>query len=336
MKIILILLIPFICFTQIPNKFNQEVKFISSNCDENSKKIAHSTLIELKLIQKENMFDTTLKNYYEILENTKCKYYDDLLIDMWTNEKIISETFFDRNINNNDELYQKFIEGFKLKKDFRFAEPKESIDQGINEDLQAIMLNYVFKKSSNDFDEIVKLNIQTLESHDLLSFINTIESKFKLEKYNNILIEKVKTSKKPFDIYILINKLIKHNTDKLELEKILNETNKIWDNGGNWSQKFWDLIAENNLRLNNYRYYSTYEYDKHPYDKIINEYILDDKITKSPLLIVNGDIVKFQENKLIELIMSLNISSIQIITKENSVSLFGKNGLNGAFLINTK
>lgn len=187
------------------------------------------------------------------------------------------------------------------------------------------------KMSKSERNIYISSNLKTQKGVNLGNFIFHLqESKIDLTPFNQLLIDKLRSSQYPYDINILTNLLIDNKENKSEIEEILNLKIKIWDTG-NWSENFWSLIKEHSLNVEKPNYYkiesdSSIKYDVSAFMKAKIE---NDELGKYPLLMVNWNIVSYEEGKLIETLNQLDIKQIDFTPKSQSVKLYGKRGVDG-------
>jgi hypothetical protein len=330
MKSLLAILFPLVAFSQIPERLQEKAKMIHTNCNEQTKVIANELLVELETIQQDNMFDTTLQEYYNLLEDSQCSLYCDYLTLLWVKDKVISKSYFFKKMYT-EGFYTTFLEGYKVKKDFRFVGDNDSFDQGINPDLQSLMLDYVYKKSKNDFDEVVKINVLQLSGHDLVSFLETVETNYGLEMVTAVLIDKAKASNSHSDLSFLIKMLMDKKIANSVIEDIFNTTREVWEKG-NWSQKFWNFIYDNKFNVA-----PSPIYTKEQIDETVDNFIKNDELGINPMLNINGDAFsEYIPGKLKEALYKLHILEITILTKENCSNIYGILGKEGMIIITTR
>jgi len=190
------------------------------------------------------------------------------------------------------------------------------------------------KEERNNF---ISSNLQSKNGADLGNFIYHLkQSKLDLNKYDTLLIEKLKSANFPFDINLLTESLIENPENKSEIESALNSKIKIWDTG-NWSEKMWNLIKNNNLNVEKPNYY-TFENNsskKYNIPEFVTSKIENEHLGKNPLLMVDWQIVSYEEGKLIETLEKLDIKQIDYTSKNQAVSLYGKRGIDGLLKITT-
>ena len=188
-----------------------------------------------------------------------------------------------------------------------------------------------FEKAFND-------SIVNLKSLDLLNFIKSSkESEIDLNNFNSTLISRLDNAEWPIEMHFLTIMLIEQKTEKTIIENILNNKRNIWDKG-EWSEKFWKLIRENNFVIKENLNYSVNEKGEKKYDLklFIEEKIKNNEIGQNPILDLNYSITDYTENQLLETLEKLDIKDIQIIPKNKSVGLFGKRGIDGVIKVLTK
>lgn len=162
------------------------------------------------------------------------------------------------------------------------------------------------------------------------------ESKIDLNLYNRILMDKLKDAKYPYDINVLAEILIENEYNKLEVESILNSKIKIWDTG-NWSEKFWYFIKKYNLKIAEPTDYSLQNNVEKKYNvsEFMKTKISNNELGENPLLMVNWQILSYEEGKLIETLNKLDIKQIDYTSKNESVKLYGKRGIDGLLKVMT-
>jgi len=106
------------------------------------------------------------------------------------------------------------------------------------------------KKLSEEKQRVViKAAINSLEPESVIGYLRTLEdNNIDLKPSCDPVIAKASNLSWPSDLYNLVNILIRQQTDKPALENMLTSAISIWDKG-EWSQKFWMLIKQNNLVL---------------------------------------------------------------------------------------
>jgi len=135
----------------------------------------------------------------------------------------------------------------------------------------------------------------------------------------------------------LLEILIDQKTEKSLIEKSLNDKKEIWDKG-EWAEKFWKIIRENDFKIIESNHYTINEKGEKKYNLklFIEEKIKQNEICEKPLLQVNNSITTYSENTLLETLEKLNIKDIEIIPKQKSVSLIGKRGIDGVIQVLTR
>ncbi len=341
-QFILFILFPISCFGQQIFKDSVEINFIIQHCHLESKEKANELLAKYREAQRDNMFDFTLKTYFEILQYPNCKEYDEFLESLWIYNKVISGNYFAEKFLNKKDTYHKLLLGFNSPQDFSFANnhPSElTLDQGINKQLWFEILSYIKTVSENDFKVSVQKNIEQLSSHDLLNFLAVIQENFDLNVFENDLIMKMKKVKYPFDMDFLMRKLIQNEQNHAIIEQILNEKIIIWDTG-NWSKKYWEFIDENNLNIDLFPFYSLNENGQKVYDieKFIAYYESRREIGRFPMISVNHELILYYNKKnssLKEYLETLNIQNIEVKKSEDAIKLYGSRGKDGFLEIMT-
>ncbi|WP_333694509.1 hypothetical protein [Flavobacterium sp.] len=188
-----------------------------------------------------------------------------------------------------------------------------------------------FEKTFND-------SIKKLQSLELWNFIkNAKESNVDLNDFNSTFTKRFETAKWPIEMHFLLEILIEQKTEQEIIEKTLNKKKEIWNNG-EWAEKFWKIIRENQFTINESNHYTINEKGKKKYNLklFIEEKIIQNEIGKNPLLQVNNSLTKYSENTLLETLEKLEIKDIQIIPKQKSVPLFGKKGADGVIQVFTR
>lgn len=183
----------------------------------------------------------------------------------------------------------------------------------------------------------ISSNLKSKNGVDLGNFVFHLkQSKIDLFQFNNLLIEKFEEAKYPYEINLLAETLIENEKNRTIIEKTLNSKINIWDTG-NWSEKFWTFIKNNNLNITKPNYYelekeSSKKYEISNFLKIKKE---NNEIGENPLLMVDWNIVSYEEGKLIETLKNLDIKQIDYTSKNKAVSLYGKRGIDGVLNILT-
>ena len=188
-----------------------------------------------------------------------------------------------------------------------------------------------FEKAFND-------SIVNLKSLDLWNFIKSSKvSEIDLNNFNSTFISRLDNAEWPIEMHFLTIMLIEQKTEKTIIENILNNKRNIWDKG-EWSEKFWKLIRENNFVIKENLNYTVNEKGEKKYDLklFIEEKIKNNEIGQNPILDLNYSITDYTENQLLETLENLDIKDIQIIPKNKSVGLFGKRGIDGVIKVLTK
>lgn len=312
-------------FAQLPtinnDLYEQNKQLIFSTCNDNSTTLAQNVLAELEKQQKDNLFDYTLKTYYEVLQQSKCDYKK-IMQSMWVNDKVISSDFFFEHFKDNEQAYPDFIKGYRLSNDFRFANDtidQMTLDQGINPELQIAMLDYIYKTSQVDYDTIVNANISHLEGHDLLSFVSSVKTRSGLNRFKDVLYEKINNGKSSaFTSYNLTEELLELKYDKDKIKNALENTRDIWERG-NWVGKYRNLIDGNHLNVA--RSKGFYNSENKEERKTQLRQWLQDKIDRNelgpnPLLFTNQSLTPYPENELLEFLMEFTIDRLEYTNKE--------------------
>jgi hypothetical protein len=336
-KAILFLLISVGCNAQqIITKDSAEINYLIRNCNIDSKNRAQGLLVKYQKEQTDNMFEITLKTYFEILQYSNCLEYDEFLERLWTENKVISENYFNKKFLNKKENYSKFIKGFNSPQDFRFAtnHPDEfSLGQGINNSLWFEMLFYIKSVSNDDYKLSVQKNIEQLTGHELLNFLKVIQLNFSLDEFENSLVNKMEKVNYPFDLDFLMRILIQNKNNHSRIEQILNNRKEIWDTG-NWSIKYWHFIHENNFKIETSSYFRINENGLKVYDinKFINYYESKGEIGSFPLIKINHSLnlsYSKEYSTLKDFLQTLNIQNIVVKKSEDAIKLYGNRGKDG-------
>lgn len=195
-------------------------------------------------------------------------------------------------------------------------------------------------KSITQYENAVSDSIKKLSSSDLNNFFYhiTLEDPNALKPHNLILIQKLRESKWAFDVYLVTNVLIDQNYNRIELSKVLTDKKTIWDKG-NWSQKFWKLITENNLNVETNVGFSVDKNGEKRYEVVafINDIISKGEIGNNPAVIINGDFQSYKAGDLIKLLNSLKIKDMHVLnTTKDGPRLFGKQGIDGVLSVTTE
>ncbi|WDO12918.1 hypothetical protein MH928_16545 [Flavobacterium sp. WW92] len=182
-------------------------------------------------------------------------------------------------------------------------------------------------------------SIKKLESLDLWNFLKVIkeDTTIDLKSFNNSLIKKLETSKLPHDLHFLTVILLEQNTHKIILQTILNQKKDIWDKGF-WAEKFWKIIRKNSFVVDEDKDYKVDAAGEKQYDieLYLKEKIANDQLGLNPILMVNHTIVSYTENQLMKTLNDLNIKDMQATSKDTSVGLYGKRGIDGMISILTR
>ncbi len=189
-----------------------------------------------------------------------------------------------------------------------------------------------------EFEKAVNDSIERLESLDLWNFLKALKDDYStdLKPFNISFIQKMKISKWPLDMRFLLTLLIDQKTDPIVISNILNERKEIWDKGL-WAEQFWRVIKENELNVKEGLYYTVNENGQKKYNinLLLEEKIKNNELGPNPLLFLDNDIKSYPENRLIETLENLNIIGVEIISKEEGPTRFGKSGIGGGIKILT-
>lgn len=189
-----------------------------------------------------------------------------------------------------------------------------------------------------EFERAFNDSIQKLESLELRNFIkNAKESNIDLNDFNSTFTKRFETAKWPIEMHFLLEILIDQKTENSIIEATLNSKKEIWDKG-DWAEKFWKIIRENDFKIIESNHYTINEKGEKKYNLklFIEEKIKQNEIGEKPLLQVNNSITTYSENTLLETLEKLNIKDIEIIPKQKSVSLIGKRGIDGVIQVLTR
>ena len=183
--------------------------------------------------------------------------------------------------------------------------------------------------------ELIKSQINSLAGYDLGTYLETLKRRtINLNDYREVLINKLKESEFPYDIYILSDILVHKNREIIT--SALNSKISIWDTG-KWGNKFWTFIKTNNLNIELPNYYEFIDgVKKYVFKKFIYTKIQSGELGQNPLLFLNDRLTDYEEGNLINLLKGFEIIQIDYIQKSESVGLFGKRGIDGKISVMTK
>jgi len=192
-------------------------------------------------------------------------------------------------------------------------------------------------KSDKKKLEFVHKNLNELNGIDLGNFIYQLQQEnVDFTNYNILLKAKLKNCEFAYDFYVLSNLLSQKKENNSYLESIINDKITLWDSG-NWAEKMWKMIENNNFNISNPNYYAINKGIKiYNFQEFLNEKNINNELGKNPLLTVNYDMVFYKNGALIKIIDSLNIKQIDYKPISESIKLYGKRGKDGIIYILTK
>lgn len=193
------------------------------------------------------------------------------------------------------------------------------------------------EKSDRKKLEFVRENINEFGGSDLWNFIYQLQKEnVDLSIYNDLFKEKLEKVEFAYDFYVLSDLLSQNSENNAYLTKIINDKIELWDSG-NWSEKMWKLIADNDFAISKPNYYSVNQGNKtYKFSEFMTDKINNNKLGKNPLLTVDFDVVFYEKGKLTQTIDTLKIKQIDYIPISESIKLFGNRGKDGMIKILTK
>ena len=193
------------------------------------------------------------------------------------------------------------------------------------------------RKSDKKKLEFIRENVNEFGGSDLSNFIYQLKKEnVDVSIYNDLFKEKLEKVEFAYDFYTLSNLLSKNSENNAYLTKIINQKIELWDSG-NWADKMWKLIADNNFSISNPKYYSiengrkTYRFAEFMTDKINTN-----KLGENPLLTIDYDVIFYDKGKLTQTVDSLLIKHIDYIPISESIKLYGNRGKDGMIKILTR
>jgi hypothetical protein len=193
------------------------------------------------------------------------------------------------------------------------------------------------EKSDRKKLEFVRENLNEFGGSNLWNFIYQLQKEnVDLSIYNDLFKEKLETVEFAYDFYVLSDLLSQNSENNAYLTKTINEKIELWDSG-NWSEKMWKLIADNDFAISKPNYYSIKQGNKiYKFSEFMTDKINNNQLGKNPLLTVDFDVIFYETGKLTQTIDTLRIKQIDYIPISESIKLFGNRGKDGMIKILTK
>tara|TARA_R110002111_G_scaffold262310_2_gene337957 strand:- start:13 stop:669 length:657 start_codon:yes stop_codon:yes gene_type:complete len=193
------------------------------------------------------------------------------------------------------------------------------------------------EKSDKKKLEFVRENVNEFGGSDLWNFIYQLKKEnVDLSIYNEVFKEKLEKVEFAYDFYTLSSLLSQNYENNAYLTKIINEKIELWDSG-NWADKMWELIEDNNFAISNPKYYSIENGRKiYRFAEFMTDKINTNKLGENPLLTIDYDVVFYDKGKLTQTVDTLKIKQIDYIPISESINLYGNRGKDGMIKILTK
>ena len=201
--------------------------------------------------------------------------------------------------------------------------------------------NYVKLKKLPEiqFEKAVRDSISKLEVSDLSLFLKTLKKdpKTDLKPFSTALINRFENCKWPMEMHSLLGMLVDLKLPAPFIENTLNNKKELWDNG-QWAEKFWKIIRENNLKVKEDIYYKVDATGQKKYNirLLLEDKVVNNEMGANPLLFLNDTLTEYPQNTLLETLEKLNIKDIAIISIPKSMELFDYRGADGMVKVLTR
>jgi len=184
----------------------------------------------------------------EALTKNYCSHYQDLLLEIWKNNKIIDIIATKKLIKDCPEKAAKyFANGLLTNKKFNFQEL--DYNYGSKDTILSLMLDNIKLYQKDMLLKVCDNNIQTAKFTDLYPILSFIEEN-KMSETTNALIARVQEKNTAYEIFHLTKTLLSFNNDETKniVATSLIEKKEDWD-WGNWSEHFRELLKSHDIKV---------------------------------------------------------------------------------------
>jgi hypothetical protein len=190
-------------------------------------------------------------NLDEALTKYYCNNYQDIIFDIWEKHKVIDYAIADRLIKDNPEkAVTSFVKGLLNNNGLNYYFTAVDSNYEMKDSTLSKMLNLIAVYKPESLSEICKVNVKKTDFFELSAFLKMIKSK-NMQSLTDLLIEKLRIEKSPYDIFQLTETLFyfKNTQINLQVIEILKSNKTKWDDDGNWANGFQKLFKEYGIKL---------------------------------------------------------------------------------------
>ncbi len=190
-------------------------------------------------IQINYLDEALIKNY--------CSLYQNLILKIWEDHKIIDFTVTHKLSNDCPEnAYKSFASGLLLDRAINLLQFNQ---YHRTDELIFLMLQTISQHDEDLLLSICNKNVLTAKSVDLIPFIEVINTKQFSQSIPNMLY-RLRGNNQALEIFHICKTLLsfKNRDTNIELQEILKDKQKFWD-WGNWSESFRNLFKAHALEI---------------------------------------------------------------------------------------
>lgn len=209
-------------------------------------KTDESAKVLLEIFPK--MSEENIKDLSEAITKNYCAYYQDLILAIWEQHKIIDIRATTQIIKDIPEkAANSFSAGLLSNKEFKFVQ--YDYDYGTSDKILPLMLDNIKTYQNNKLLSICEHNIRTTKFTTLGHFLTFVTDN-KLTETNDEILKRLQQKNQAYEVFHLTETILTfNNPDNIEkIITILKTNQKDWD-WGSWSEHFRKLFKQYDIKF---------------------------------------------------------------------------------------
>lgn len=194
------------------------------------------------------MKEENIKDLSEAITKNYCAYYQDLILTIWEQHKIIDIRATTQIIKDIPEkAASSFSVGLLSNKEFKFVQ--YDYDYGTSDKILPLMLDNIKTYQNNKLLNICEQNIRTTKFTTLGHFLTFVKDN-KLTETNDEILNRLQQKNQAYEVFHLTETILTFNNpdNKEKIITTLKTNQKDWD-WGNWAEHFRKLFREYDIKF---------------------------------------------------------------------------------------